>query len=265
VSIWDYSYVSWDLADALAKCSKCLFCRTSLQLLPTRYDEFKRRNTDVAVTPAICVNCGWWTVVVEQQDIVPTIFGAGSDEDILDDGIHRFGLTTGAAGALKELDLTDIEQPLQDIRNYLALRYEKRFELHPRLFEETVASVFRDRGFHARVTSYSGDGGIDVILERGGETIGVQVKRYKNVISAEQIRSLAGALFIGGYTKGVFVTTSRFQPGSGRTSALAGARGMPIELLDAPRFFEELKIAQRSALSAQDFERYYDIGMSHFR
>jgi len=55
----------------------------------------------------------------------------------------------------------------------------------------TVASVFRDCGFHARVTSYSGDGGIEVILERGDETIGVQVKRYKSAIDAEQIRSLA--------------------------------------------------------------------------
>lgn len=124
--------------------------------------------------------------------------------------------------------------------------------------------MFGDRGFHTRVTSYSGDGGIDVILERPGETVGVQVKRYRNAISAEQIRSLAGALFVGGYTKGVFVTTSRFQPGGTQASALAHARGMAIELLDAPRFFEELKIAQRSRFAQQDFEHYYAIGLSEF-
>ncbi|MCK4140629.1 restriction endonuclease [Ralstonia pseudosolanacearum] len=200
---------------------------------------------------------------VEEQNTEPTIWPP-DPEDLFDDGVHRFGRTTGAAGSLRELDLSDIRQPLEDIRHYLTIHYEKRYQLHPRLFEETVASVFRDRGFYARVTSYSGDGGIDVILERPGETIGVQVKRYKNAISAEQIRSLAGALFIGGYTKGVFVTTSRFQPGGTEVSALARARGIAIELLDAPRFLDELKIAQRSKFETEDYEKYYSIGFSEF-
>ncbi|MDN7178580.1 restriction endonuclease [Caballeronia sp. SEWSISQ10-4 2] len=264
MSIWDYSHVSWELAGAIAHCSTCFFCRSTLQALPPRYKDFEAFNSEVGVTPAVCAGCGWWTVLVEQQDLEPTIHYDPDSSDILDDGVHRFSMTTGAAGSLKELDLTDVEQPLQDIRDYLTIRYEKRFELHPRLFEETVASVFRDCGFHARVTSYSGDGGIDVILERGDETIGVQVKRYKNAINAEQIRSLAGALLIGGYTKGVFVTTSRYQRGGVRVSELATARGMPIELLDAPRFLGELKIAQRSAFAARDYEKYYEIGMSCF-
>jgi restriction system protein len=264
MTIWDYSHVSWELADIASKCSTCLFCQAALQKLPTRYREIEERNLDGSVTPAVCLGCGWWTVTVLKQDIVPTIYWEADPEDILDDGEYRSSRTSGALGSLRELDLTDIEQPLQDVRDYLALKYEKRFELHPRLFEETVASVFGDRGFHTRVTSYSGDGGIDVILERPGEMVGVQVKRYRNAISAEQIRSLAGALFIGGYTKGVFVTTSRFQPGGAQVSALARARGMAIELLDAPRFFEELKIAQRSKFAEQDFEQYYALGLSQF-
>ena len=63
---------------------------------------------------------------------------------------------------------------------------------------------------------------------------------------------------------GMFVTTSRFQPGGSEVSALACARGMAIELLDAPRFFEELKIAQRSKFEAEDFEKYYSVGLSGF-
>ncbi|WP_158244292.1 restriction endonuclease [Trinickia dabaoshanensis] len=198
------------------------------------------------------------------QDIEPRSPIAPHPEDIFDDGRSRWGAETGAAGSLRELDLTDIQHPLQDVRDYLTIRYDKRFELHPRLFEETVASVFRDRGFLPRVTSYSGDGGIDVILERPGERIGVQVKRYKNAISAEQIRSLAGALLIGGYTKGVFVTTSRYQPGATEVTALASARGMAIKLLDAPRFFDELKIAQRSKFQAKDYENFYSIGFARY-
>lgn len=265
MSIWDYSDVSWDLADALARCTRCLFCQAPLSKLPARYEDFEDLNTEAAVTPAVCSGCGWWTVLVEEQDIEPTIRWEPDPDDIFDDGVHRFGLKAGAAGSLRELDLCNVEQSLHDVRQYLSLRYEKRFEVHPRLFEETVASVFRDQGFHARVTSYSGDGGIDVILQRGEETVGVQVKRYKNAISAEQIRSLAGALYIGGYTKGVFVTTSRFQPGCKAVSTLASARGMAIELLDAPRFLAELNVAQRPGLTSEDVERYYEVGMSRFR
>jgi restriction system protein len=115
------------------------------------------------------------------------------------------------------------------------------------VFEETVASVFRDLGYGARVTAYSGDDGIDVILDGQSDTmIGVQVKRYRNSIQVEQIRSLAGALVLGGLTRGIFVTTSTFQGGADDTAQRLNTRGYQIELMDATRFFDALKIAQRS-------------------
>jgi restriction system protein len=82
--------------------------------------------------------------------------------------------------------------------------------MHPRRFEELVGAIFSDSGHRVRVTSYSCDNGIDsAVLEGPGDTlIGVQVKRYRNTIIAEQIRSFAGALVLGGITKGVLVTTS---------------------------------------------------------
>jgi restriction endonuclease Mrr len=73
------------------------------------------------------------------------------------------------------------------------------------------------------------------------------VKRYKNLISVDQIRSFAGALLINGMTRGMFVTTSSFQSGAERTSALAGMRGIAVELVDAQRFYDALGIAQRNA------------------
>jgi restriction system protein len=151
------------------------------------------------------------------------------------------------AGSLRRLDLSNSELPLEQVRDYLTARFEARFEVHPRVFEDVVASVFRDQGYEARVTAYSNDGGIDVILEYGKEsTIGVQVKRYKEKITVAQIRELTGALVIGGHAKGIFVTTSEFQSGAFSTAAASAYRGFPIELVDAPRFFEELKIAQLS-------------------
>jgi restriction endonuclease Mrr len=38
-------------------------------------------------------------------------------------------------------------------------------QMNPKLFEDTVASVFQEHGYQARVTGQSGDGGIDVVLD----------------------------------------------------------------------------------------------------
>ena len=144
--------------------------------------------------------------------------------------------------------------PISEIRSYLAARYESRFTLHPRLLEETVASVFGNLGYISVATAYSGDDGIDVILRKADETIGVQVKRYKDNIEVEQIRSLAGALVLNGFTLGMFVTTSAFQRGAPATAAKLETRGYRIELFDAQRFYDALQIAQREMFrSFRDF------------
>jgi hypothetical protein len=85
-----------------------------------------------------------------------------------------------AVGSLKELNLADISIPLAEVRDYLAARYNARFQIHPRLFEETVGAVFSGLGYAVVVTAYSGDNGIDVIMRRSDDLIGVQVKRYRN-------------------------------------------------------------------------------------
>ena len=64
---------------------------------------------------------------------------------------------------------------------YLTAKYEERFIINPRLFEETVASVFKSIGYFTRVTAYQNDGGIDIILDgNDNKVIGVQVKRYSS-------------------------------------------------------------------------------------
>lgn len=132
------------------------------------------------------------------------------------------------------------------------------FEMSPRLLEEVVCSVFRDLGWHARTTAYSGDGGIDVILDGDdGKTVGVQVKRYgqQRRIEAEQIRSLAGALVLQGHTRGVFITTSGYRSGAITTAARYGSIGRPISLLNGPQFLEALGLAQVRVFDPAD-DRY---------
>src|SRR5262245_23460482 len=67
--------------------------------------------------------------------------------------VHHRGMPTttttlsGASVCLKRFDLMDLNQPAQVIRDYLATRYDSRFDVHPKLMEEVVASVMRDHGF----------------------------------------------------------------------------------------------------------------------
>ncbi|MDG2537795.1 restriction endonuclease [Dyella jiangningensis] len=154
---------------------------------------------------------------------------------------------------LEELDLSDITTPIEEVRRFLARRYSARAMVHPRLYELAVASVFRDRGFEAFATAYSNDGGIDVVLhDRCGSRIGVQVKRQNGVIQVEQIRAFLGALVLGGYTKGAFVTSSRFSKGAIQAAKRSAELHVPIELIDADNFFDALRYSQLCSVPGPD-------------
>ncbi len=188
------------------------------------------------VVAYVCPACGWWTVNgVIGGDFGPTdpcTPGAYSQRDV------------AATAALKNLDVTDDTTPIDDVRRYLVARAEAGHELHPRLFEETVASVFRDVGFGARVTAYSGDGGIDIVLDGPDErTIGVQVKRYNQRVKVEHIRSFVGALVLEGHCRGIFVTTSDYQKGCFRAAEVATKRDIPVSLITGDEFRDALRIA----------------------
>ncbi|WP_442909290.1 restriction endonuclease [Ideonella sp. BN130291] len=112
--------------------------------------------------------------------------------------------------------------------------FADRSSLHPRLF-----------GYRAEATAYTSDGGIDVVLEdSAGERIGVQVKRQKRSIEVEQIRAFLGALVLGGYARGVFVSSSRFSQASTGAARKSTESVLPIDLVDADRFFDMLGYAQ---------------------
>jgi restriction system protein len=248
VSIWSYDESSADIASVKVGVSStsCRFCAETLKTLesssvelgPDSSVEMVARSTHREVRA--CPVCGWWTVRVEhtQHGISRATFG-----------------TMGAMGVMRHFNIEDKHAPIDEVRAYLAATYDARFHVDPRVFEDVVTSVFADHGYRARVTAYSGDDGIDVVLDGyGGNVIGIQVKRYAptNTIQVDQIRELAGALVLNGMTRGIFVTTSSFQSGAATTAQRFANRGYPIELIDAPRFLDALKIAQRNAYQFKD-------------
>jgi restriction system protein len=166
-------------------------------------------------------------------------------------GAYAFTNVSGAIGTLKELELLDSSHTVDEIRQYLTVRYERRKEVNPAFFEQVVASVYRDIGYkNVRVTGRSNDGGIDIVMEGPNDSlVGVQVKRYKDKIEAEQIRAFTGALLLKDMTSGIFLTTSDYTRGAKRTATVAGQKGYRIELVDAYAFYDALGIAQRALYS----------------
>ncbi len=223
MAIWRYAdkIHEIDLIKNAAGLSTCPFCSSNLDLLRD-FIEDKGVSHEYETTIRqfwACPVCGWWK---------------GNESFSHSEYGWRFHSKGGAAASLLGLDLSDISMPVDEVRSYLAAKYEARFQVDPRTFELVVASVFRDHGYLAEATAYSNDGGIDVVLrDESEQRVGVQVKRYKNSIEVDQIRSFAGALLLGGMTKGIFVTTSKFQKGGAETAAKADLRGISIELQDA--------------------------------
>ena len=229
MSIWSYNQFLRDQI-ALRKAVwsiDCLFCGCPLRQCPERLP-FYSFGQEKSRLVRYCPTCGWWTAVAETE------YSPGE--------IERFG----AVGVLFEFNVPSSEGPLLEVRRYLAEKPGGRFQIDPKRFEDVVASVYRAAGFHARVVGKSGDGGIDVVLDGTSETIGIQVKRQRGRISAEQIRMLSGALLISGMTRGVFVTTSDFTAPAKRTAELSALRGIPIDLVNWERFYDALGLAQRT-------------------
>ena len=216
----------------------CAYCRTHLWKL-RQLPEVEIPDASIAIQSTdlfVCRACGWWKL----ERNVQAEFGTS----------HPFGgfwdrRNYGVTGALRSLDLSDLNLPIEEIRAYLMAKYTDRFDVHPRTFEEVVRDVMASLGYQARVTSYSNDGGIDVVLDGpNSSTVGVQVKRWRQKIKVEQIRAFLGALILGGHTRGIFVTTSTFQTGASGVASKAAERAVPIELIDADRFYQALQLSQ---------------------
>jgi restriction system protein len=239
-TMWEYAEASRLMTLGNVTSTECIFCQTPLYRFPAKKFDLEERRLLAQVS--ICLTCGWWTVYRVHQGDLPHSREAES--------------YSGSMGCLKELDLSDSSLPLREIRQYLAARKDKLFEVDPKALEDIVGSIYTDFGYKVRVTGQrvpgdEGDDGIDVILDSSNGTIGIQVKRFKKDlrIEAEQIRALAGALMLGEHTRGVFVTTSEFRRGARQTAERFGALGLPIELINAKRLFEALGIAQLKTAS----------------
>ena len=121
------------------------------------------------------------------------------------------------------------------IRRRAALRTVEGLRLlHPDDFEAEVGRWLRREGWRVEFRGGTGDGGIDLLARKRGETMAVQCKRYAETaaVSAAQVRDLYGAATALGATSAALVTTGRVsRPAASWCEGLP--EGLGIRLFDA--------------------------------
>jgi restriction system protein len=112
-------------------------------------------------------------------------------------------------------------------------------------FELTVGEAFRLDGFAVTECGGAGaDGGIDLILRRGGEKFFVQCKQWRAFkVGVGVVRELYGAMAAGGATGGFVVTSGVFTK-----DAVQFASGRNVILVDGTILFDMIKRVERNRL-----------------
>lgn len=123
--------------------------------------------------------------------------------------------------------------------------HERLMQMPPDRFEALIGELLLAIGFDEQtiqVTSYGGDGGIDVrgILNVGGMTqvrAAVQVKRWKGNVQAPIVHAVRGSLDI--HEQGIIITTSKFSRGAMEEAQAPGR--MRISLVDGDTLLNLLR------------------------
>ncbi len=116
-----------------------------------------------------------------------------------------------------------------------------------REFELLVGEAYRLQGFQVTETGGGGaDGGVDLVLARGGEKFFVQCKQWKAYkVGVETVRELYGVMAARGATGGFVVTSGRFTK-----DARLFTQGRNIQLVDGPRLLAMIQMARQPGADA---------------
>ena len=205
---------------------RCLYCGFVLE----RIDIWQTFESEWG---EVCKFCGWSWREQRIDDDGETYYG-----DCFYRILRQFSPVVGGGVALSEL------------RDHLAKKEISTF-LSPRQFEEVVESVFKNFGFRTSLTSYSRDGGYDILLlqNTGGAAAIVEVKRYKQKVGVELVRQLRGVQLREGSKRAILVTSSSFTQGASLEAGSACSYGFEMGLIDAERLLRVLDLYNEEAES----------------
>ncbi len=112
-------------------------------------------------------------------------------------------------------------------------------------FEELVGEAYRRKGYAVTESGGGGaDGGVDLILRKGGEKLLIQCKHWKMTkVGVTVVRELYGVVTAEGATGGVVVSSGTFT-----LEARVFARGKPLELLDGSALIRLIAEVQKTPM-----------------
>lgn len=103
-----------------------------------------------------------------------------------------------------------------DLKKFLKAAVKVRFQgISPYDFEDFMAKLFRDNGYHVERTNYSGDFGADLILQKSETKTVVQIKRYHegHKVGVQDVNQVLGAAkYYGGHQIMMVTTSELTQP-----------------------------------------------------
>lgn len=100
-------------------------------------------------------------------------------------------------------------------------------------FERFLGDLFNKMGYKVTQTKLSGDQGADLIVERFGEKIVVQAKRYSETVGNKAIQEVVAAKNHYKCNKALVITSSNFTK-----SAIQLAKSNEVELWDGNKINE---------------------------
>jgi len=181
-----------------------------------------------------CKRCGFWYEGINMS-------------------IYSFKVADIKYSLLKKFNINDSAVGLSDLGSHLKRKFSDIYNLDPRKFEELVADVYLNMGYHVRLTQQTKDGGLDMVLLEGGsgEQIIVECKRYSRSrkVGIDVVRNFIGAKFLyevdNGPVKGLKIVTS----GHFSSQAIADSQkvtnhygSFEIELVDADRLMKNIEV-----------------------
>jgi restriction system protein len=112
-------------------------------------------------------------------------------------------------------------------------------------FEELVGEAYRRKGYSVTETGGGGaDGGVDLVLRKGGEKLLVQCKHWKmDKVGVKLIREIYGVVAAEGATGGIVISSGTFTQ-----EARDFAGGKPLELLDGSELLQLVAEVQKTPL-----------------
>jgi|LGOV01.1.fsa_nt_gb HJR/Mrr/RecB family endonuclease len=116
------------------------------------------------------------------------------------------------------------------------ISYDEIINMNGYEFEQLIAELFNGIGYRAEVTKSSGDQGVDVILYKNSERIGIQAKRYTGKVTNKAVQEIVAGVKHYNLDRGIVISTAEYTK-----SAIELAHSNNIELWGKQKLMDLVK------------------------